>query len=309
MNPNLIYVYGAAGALTAFVLFLLGRYIWDLRTRRLAQRLEDTGAADDSVVLRRQRPKGWTERMDQAFHDLVMQTGLDLKPDQAVAWMILIGGILAIAAYLVREEVWLAPIGFVAGAGIVLASFFIYRSIYRTKLQDLLPDAIFLLARSLRAGMSLEQALALIGNEGVEPLASEFKRCDSQIKLGLPIVAALENMARRLQTIDFNALVSTVTVFQTMGGNLPMLLDRLASSARDRTNFRSYFRTATALARISIIPVALAVPVIIIAYIGWQPDYVKGFLDTPNGPLFIGLAIAAELVGLFWIYRLLQFDY
>ena len=59
----------------------------------------------------------------------------------------------------------------------------------------------------------------------------------------------------------------------------------------------------------SIVPVALAVPAVVVIYVGWQPDYVHSFMQTTNGPLFIIGAVAAEIVGLLWIYRLLQFDY
>jgi tight adherence protein B len=256
MSDYQIYVIGAFATVGVFLLFALLRFFWERRTRRIQQRLQQTGLQDDPVILRRQQHRGVFARMDHAFDNLVQQTGLDLKPDQAIAWMILVGGVLGVAAYLVREQEWLAVIGFFLGAAGVLVTFFIYRSQYRNQLQEQLPDAIYLLSRSLRAGMSLEQALTLIGADGMEPLAGEFRRCDAQIKLGLPISVALENMARRLQTIDFNALVSTVTMFQATGGNLPLLLDRLAQSARDRASFRAYFRTATALSRVSVIPVA-----------------------------------------------------
>jgi Flp pilus assembly protein TadB len=32
-------------------------------------------------------------------------------------------------------------------------------------------------------------------------------------------------------------------------------------------------------------------------------------MNTPNGPLFIFVAILLECVGLYWIYRLLKFEY
>jgi len=309
MNENMIYVYGVAAFCLAFVVFVLIRYLWESGEEKLNTRLKNGNKEEERLLVRRQEPTDWAGRTDQAFDNLIMQTGLDLKPNQAVAWMILVGAVVGVAAWLFRGDFWLAALGFCAGAAAVMVSFFYYHSQHRNMLQDQLPDSIYLLARSLRSGMSLEQAIELMGNDGIQPIASEFKRCHAQIRLGLSITLALENMAQRMRMIDFNALVSTVSIFQIAGGNLPLLLDRLASSARDRSNMRIYFRTSTALARISIIPVALAVPVIVIAYVMWEPEYVQAFINSTNGRILLVVAVLAELGGLYWIYRLLRFDY
>jgi tight adherence protein B len=275
----------------------------------MRKRLLNGHADEERILFRREEPKDWAGRIDAAFENLILQTGLDLQPAQAIAWMILVGAVLGVAGWLYRGDFWLAALGFALGGGIVLASFFYYHSNYRNMLQDQLPDSFFLLARSLRAGMSFEQAIELLGKDGIQPLATEFKRCHGQIKLGLPVTVALENMAQRLRMIDVNALVSTISIFQSTGGNLPVMLDRLAASARDRGNLRNYFRAATALARLSIIPIALAVPLILIVYLMWEPDYVHAFIDSYNGRLTLIGAITLEIIGLYWIYRLLRFDY
>lgn len=309
MNGNLIYIVGGLAAVGVFVLFVLLRALWETSNETVSVRLKDIETEGESGILRRQRPTDWTSKLDSAFENLIMRTGLDLRPDQALGWMILAGGALAVGAYFLKDELWFCAAAFFLGAGAVLISFFFYRASYLNKIQDQLPDSIYLLSRSLRAGLSLEQALELIGNEGVKPLATEFKRCHAQIKLGLPISVALENMAQELQMLDFNALVSTVTVFLTTGGNLPMLLDRLAASARDRSNLRAYFRAATAMARVAIIPIGLAVPVILFAYLVWEPDYVTAFLATTNGRILMVAGVALECVGFYWIYCLLRFEH
>jgi tight adherence protein B len=305
----LLYTIACLAAAGAFLLFVLVRLLWNWRTRRLQSRLEMVRSGPEQVVLRRRQSVGRLARLDDGFESLLQQTGLDLTPDQAIAWVILIGCVLAAGAYFASGELWLAALGLAVGAAGVLATFFVYRSIYRARLQNQLPDGIALLARALRSGLSLEQAVSLVGQESAAPLAHEFKKCDAQVKLGLPVNAALESMARQMRTIDFYALVSTIAVFQTSGGNLPTLLDRLANSARDRAQFRAYFRAATALARLSVIPVALTVPVLAIAYYIWTPSYAQSFMSTPNAPLVIGAAILVECLGLYWIYWLLRFDY
>ncbi len=239
----------------------------------------------------------------------MQQTGLKLTGDQAIAWIVLVGCVIGIAGMVASGDLWPLPIGFALGGLGVLVTLFIYRSIHHNRLQAQLPDAIAFLARALRSSLSLEQAILLVGAESPQPLADEFELCTARIKLGTPIHAALEAMAQRIRSIDFNALVSTIAVYQTNGGNLPVLLDRLEASARDRANFRAYFRAATAMSRISMIPLALMVPIIAIIFLVWQPGYVEGYLQTPSAPLVIGGAILVECLGLYWIYWLLRFDY
>jgi tight adherence protein B len=283
--------------------------LWEAGEEKLQERLKNADGEAEKALFRRKQQLDWAGRLDESFDNMILRTGLDLKPNQAIAWMMLVGAVLGVAAWTYREEFWLAALGFTIGALIVLGSFFYYHSQYRHMLQDQLPDSIFLLARSLRAGMSFEQALEMLGTDGIQPLASEFKQAHGQIKLGLPVTVALENMAQRLQLIDVNALVSTVTIFQTTGGNLPVMLDRLAASARDRSNMRNYFRAATALARLSIIPIALAVPLILIVYLLWEPAYVEAFMDSPTGRFTLIGCILVEILGLYWIFRLLRFEY
>ncbi len=73
-------------------------------------------------------------------------------------------------------------------------------------------------------------------------------------------------MADRVRLPDFKIFVSTVGLSYQSGGNLALLLDRLAVAARDRIQFLGYFRAATALGRTAGIVLGLAMPVLVIAY-------------------------------------------
>ena len=309
--PEDYSVYVIAGVVVAgvFVLFLLMRLIFDARARRMQARMAQVRAEDEGGSLRRSQPQGTVAEFDAGFDNLLTQTGLDLKPDQAIAWMILVGCAIGIAVFLLTGQAWLTVVGVSLGAVGVLAVLFAYRGIHQIRLHDQLPDGIALMARALRSGLSLEQAVSMVAQESAAPLANEFKKCDAQVKLGLPVSTAFENMAREVRSVDVNALATTIAVAQSTGGNLPLLLDRLAASARDRANFRAYFRAATALARISVIPVALMVPVLTAIYLLWTPSFAEPFMNSPNAPIVVGVAILVECIGLYWIYRLLRFEY
>lgn len=246
---------------------------------------------------------------DANFERMILRTGLDLSPGQALALTALFGVVLFAALHLWREELWLSILGLVVGMGVPLAAFWFLQSRYRTRMQHQLPDCLFLLARSLRAGMSLEQALELLGERGVKPLADEFERCNGQIRLGFTIPAALQSMALRLQLLDFNAFVSTISYYQSTGGNLPLLLDRLATSSRDRNQFRGQFLALTAQARITAIALGLAPILLLGGYALFEPEHVRRFFQSLSGWMVIACAFALQLVGVFWLYRLVRVEY
>src|SRR5262249_6040563 len=150
---------------------------------------------------------------------------------------------------------------------------------------------------SLRVGTSLEQAIDLVGNEGPKPVATEFSICAGSLELGLPLSVSLQNMAQRINLVDFNAFVSTVALHQKTGGNLPLMLDRLAASARDRSQFRGQFWAATAQGRITSIALALAAPILIVGFLVFKPDFADNFLRDPRGWMFLGIVAVLELIG------------
>jgi tight adherence protein B len=302
-ETNLLFVLGGISGLFAVTFFFFIRSLLESRDRRLAARLHE-GSDDpaERLEIRADPPM-------KPLNEFLVRSGLDLSPEQAVGWMTLVSVVLASVLFLIRPEWWIGLIGVVLGSAAVWVTLLVYRYRYRLKLQDQLPDTIFLIARSLRAGLSLEQALSLVGNQGVEPLATEFRKANNQIKLGLTIPLAMELTSKRLQVADFNALVSTINLYSATGGNLPLLLDRLAASTRDQNQFRAYFRSATALGRLSSLFIAGAGPLFFLSYALLEPEYADFFFSSQVGLLTLGMAIFLETIGLFWLWSIIRIEY
>ncbi len=254
-------------------------------------------------------PTGWSDRLDRDFARLVDQTGIRWTSEQTLGAIALLTVVLAGAMLLWRGDLWLVTAGLVVGIALPLAVLAILRRRWRNGLQAQLPDAFFLLARSLRAGESLEQAFETVATHGTRPLAGEFRHGVEKIKLGLAVPAALRGMSRRLELTDFDVFVAAVTLHRTVGGNLTVLLDRVASSTRDRNLFRGYVLAATALSRITGFSIAIAAPVLFLGYLILQPEYVANFTQSPAGMRALWMAIGLELIGAVWMYYLLRIDY
>jgi Flp pilus assembly protein TadB len=156
--------------------------------------------------------------------------------------------------------------------------------------------------------MSLDQSINLAAEQGGKPLADEFAQVAYHLRLGLSTPAAVQLMADRLRLVDFNAFASTVALHQSVGGNLAMLLDRLAAGARDRNQFRNHLLAATALGRVTAIFLGGAAPALLLAYAIFEPDYIQAFFQSTNGIVTVCCVIALEILGVFWLYNLLRVE-
>jgi tight adherence protein B len=294
---------------TVMVVFLLVRAIVDRGRAAWRRRFDSDDDAGLLTLPAEPVPVSWQDHLDQRFKHLMQETGLGWTTRQALGVMMVTAVTLAGLALLGLGEPVVISLALVLGIGVPLGGFLILRVRWRRKIQNQLPDAFYLLARSLRAGLNLEQALAMAAQHGSQPLASEFHRASEQIEMGLAVPAALQGMAHRLRLPDFNVLVTAVTLHRTLGGNLTLLMDRVAASTRDRNLFRGYFLAATALGRITATFLVAAAPLLFLGYAIWQPEFVTRFTESAGGLRALAIAATLEIVGIIWIYSLLRTDY
>jgi tight adherence protein B len=165
------------------------------------------------------------------------------------------------------------------------------------RFEELFPDTLEFISRSMRAGHAFSVSLEMIHREFQEPVASEFRRAFEEHNLGLPIEIALQKLAKRVPLLDVHFFVSAVLLQKRTGGNLAEILDKLAYVIRERFKLRGRIRAVSAHGRmtataLSAIPVAVA---ILMFYT--NPDYVKFFFTDDVGNMMMGAAIALQLIG------------
>ena len=109
------------------------------------------------------KPLPLSRRMDQAFEQIIQESGLGWSAQQALGLMALTGVVLAGFLLLWRGDLWTVALGLIAGLALPLLVYATLRRRWRQRLQNQLPDAFFLLARSLRAGETLGELLGRLG--------------------------------------------------------------------------------------------------------------------------------------------------
>jgi tight adherence protein B len=172
-----------------------------------------------------------------------------------------------------------------------------------------LPDAVDLIARSLRAGHSLPSALLNVAQEIADPLGPEFQQCADEMTFGLPFREALLNLFRRFPLQDLQFLVAAILVQKETGGNLAELLDKTAAVLRSRIQLQQKVKVYTAQGRMTgVILVALPFVCFILLNIA-RPGYTSPLFETEIGRKMVYGTLASMALGAIFIKRIIEVKY
>jgi tight adherence protein B len=246
---------------------------------------------------------------DRWFAGLVQDAGLEWSPTITAILMVMWGVLCGVALFTYNERFEVAVVAGLLSIPLPLVFLIVRRARRLAKLQDQMPQALDTLARSIRAGQTLEQAIALVGDHSPDPLAKEFRWCAQQFNMGLGLPAVMRSFVRRLPFYDVRILATTLVVHRQMGGNVVSVLERLAQVIRDRLNSRRQLRATTAAGRASAVFIALVTPGVFLYFLFFRPDYTAEMLGTTLGQSMLMIAALLEIVGLIWMARLLRSTY
>jgi tight adherence protein B len=169
-----------------------------------------------------------------------------------------------------------------------------------------LPDALDLISRALRAGHAFPAALAMVGNEGLEPIATEFKTTFDEINFGISTQTALVNLATRVPIADLRYFVLAVVIQLETGGNLAELLSMLANLIRERFKLFGKIRVLAAEGKLSAY-ILLALPFCVAGVIQIvNPGYLSVLSTDPFGIRLVLSALGMMLVGSFVMWRIID---
>lgn len=251
-------------------------------------------------------PQGLTGHLDAALERLVVESGLDWSTMAATLLLVAGGLLVGGALWLWTESIPTAAVGCLVGMVLPLPIMVFSRLRRIREIREQFPDVLDLLSRAVRAGESLDQAITLAGEKGPEPLAREFRRCARQLDMGLSMNAVMRALVFRLRLMEVRIFATTLAVHRQTGGNLAVTLERMASVLRERITYHRQIRSATAAGRFSATLIATAGPLLFAYMFFFQYEYASRLVTLPLGQTLLTVAVVLELIGLLWVYRLLQ---
>jgi tight adherence protein B len=240
--------------------------------------------------------QGNVKRGKKPLAEQLQKADLKLRTSEFIAIQFGLVALLAIIGFLR----WGIIQAILAGVlGYFIPGFYVrYRMGKRLKaFNNQLGDTLVLLSNALKAGYSFAQAVDTVAKNAVPPMSDEFNRAVREMNLGGSVEEALNNMLRRIESPDFDLVVTAVAIHRTVGGNLAEILDNIAHTIRERIRIKGEIKTLTAQASasgtlITILPIGLAVFLYFVT-----PTYFKPMTENFIGWAMIGFAIFLIFIG------------
>ena len=239
----------------------------------------------------------------------IQQAGMTWSPTRMISAMGLATipglGIGAVAPFLLN-----GPLTAIALAGVFGAVPYLWvrhkRKQRLNKLEEQFPDSLDFLARSMRAGHAFSITLEMLGEEIADPLGQEYRALFNEQNLGAPLELALRNFTERIPLLDVRFFTSSVLLQRQTGGNLSEILARLAYVIRERFRLKGQVKAASAHGRmtatiLTLLPIGTMGALLMVA-----PGYLQGMASDPDGKKLIGAAIGAQLLGNFFIKKIIN---
>jgi tight adherence protein B len=237
--------------------------------------------------------------------DLLIQSNFKYPTSVFLLFSLLLAFIGFFVAHLVFKTALLS----LPSAGLICVTPYFIASAGRRqrtkKFERQLPDALDLVARSLRAGHAFSGGLQMVADEFDEPLGTEFQRTIAQVNLGMSIEQALKNLANRIDCPDVKFFAVSVIIQRESGGNLAEILESIGSLIRGRFKLRGKIRGLTAEGKLSA-AILIGIPFFIALALSFiNPEYIKILSTDPMGKTLVAAALGMMALGIVWMKKMI----
>lgn len=174
--------------------------------------------------------------------------------------------------------------------------------------EEQLPEALLMIAGSLRAGAGLNVALESMVSETRPPISQEFELMLREQRLGVDLDTALQNMERRMPVQDFIMVVAGMRISREVGGNLAETLEGIADTLRRKLTMEGKIRALTAQGRMQGI-VMTCLPLFLMFILKhMEPEAMEPLFTTWYGWITLAVVAVMEVVGYFFIRKIVNID-
>lgn len=242
---------------------------------------------------------GWYDR-------LMTQSGIQSSPALWLVLCLIVGIGLGGLAFVLSEQLLLTGIMFAVGLFLPLLLAMILRTRRQNQIMEQLPAMADELARSARSGRSLESSLRVVAADTPSPLGDEMRTVVRRTEMGIDPGTAVSDLPERTGVNALTMFTSAVKVHQDTGGDLMGVLERMATSIRDRLHFTKRLKAATIASRLGAIMMLIIPPCILAFYTFRDSNFLTQLLDSPLGRICLFLGIGLQIVGAIAVYLILR---
>ena len=321
-SRDIIYALTLSGMLVVIIMFLLAmKYFlvepWGKR-RRVAQRLSEASQQHfQQIRLLKEKLESRSDKIAAVFgtfgqKKIAALQGQMLKAD--ILWdpltfigVLIFAGMLGFFFGILGLKSFWGSVLLACGAASIPYWYLRRKKKRKTsQFEAQLPDAMELLARSLRAGHTLPSAIELLSTEVAHPLGTEMQISFEEQRFGISMAESLVHMVERVDSLDLKYFVTAVLIQQETGGNLVELVEKIGQIIRARINFKMKIRSLSADGRLSAMILGILPIFMFLLLFFLRPEYEAVLIHEEFGrKLLLGAAVSM-LAGLYVMNKLIK---
>lgn len=316
---GLLYVAVFASCLA--ISFFIGFFAKRNRSKQRIQEMHHFFKEDREAVFERERTGNpWRgvvstlgkmitlERLNEVTTQMLRQANSPFRRDEflGICFFSLVGGLFA--GWVLTESFMVALLFALIGMYLPFLMLKNQKKKRSRAFQNQLIDMLTIASNSLKAGYSFLQSLELLSKEMPSPMSDEFSRLVKEIQLGVTTEEALLALNKRVESADFDLVVTAVLIQRQIGGNLAQILDSIAETIRERVRIQSEIKTLTAQGRMSgyifkFMPLGIGLMIYLI-----NPTYVKPLFSDPIGWILLGVGTVGQLIGSLMVNKIVKIE-
>ena len=248
------------------------------------------------------------EQLDQ------LKDKMELETSTADGYRLALAGVTAAAlaglsSALFGFNPWLA-LAIAAAAGIATPLHLARqkRRRYREAFDKTLVESLMTVASSLRAGLTLKDALGVAADNCPAPFSTETRRMLREYNLGLSLDEALDNLRTRIGTVDTKIAFGAIMIGAKLGGRLPEILTKIVHTIRERERVEGRLKALTAQGRSQAFLLCAAPPVLGVGLYFYDPIKMGLLTGTTVGQVMLAAAVVLEVIGIAVTLKIMKLD-
>jgi tight adherence protein B len=241
------------------------------------------------ILERYRRDCAWMQGANLRFHPEPLDERL-YTLGMYGAYLVLLLVLVALVAFL--------PLALLLWVGCLFLPRMIVGWAWRRRLREIdlqIPQCVSTLANSMRAGLTLVQAITRLSEQAPQPIRSEFKIMANQYGYGADMDTVIRNAKARLELPNFSLFASALLLNREMGGDISETLTRISKSLEKLREMRKTVEAHTSEGRTNI-RVLLVAPVFMLLLMATVVPRGVGMLFT-TAPGAAILTVAVVLAG------------
>ncbi len=176
------------------------------------------------------------------------------------------------------------------------------------KFEEQLPEALEMMARSMRTGYPFNDCLKIVAEEMPDPVGREFGLLFDEINFGRNLEIALALMLERVPSLSLNAMATSVLIQKETGGNMSEILLKISAVLRGRFKLQRRVKTLAAEGGFSGWVLCLVPFFMFFALNLLDPTHFDALYEHPKGIMMFYVIGMLELVAILWMRAIVRID-